>query len=788
MRNIQQSQSGTYWCGIDGPKRSHIGVGFKLKVTAVTAGLYVRDQMLAGFEAGSVTVSCYYHLPKKTGIQWCKLGGACVLESGGLLDGALVEIRNGNGVVSVNMSRLKKEHTGWYWCSVRDLQMPVHITVSTREETTITTFTSTHKTTSSQSTSTGTIKPTGSFTSAQTPRSSERRSLLWLMVLVVFTVSCGAVMMITLCKIRTQDIHTVKKILVQKQQTITIPCSYDQKYTNYPKYMSSGAVWLFSHNVSHSRLSIVDNHKEHFFTATLREAEVSDTGTYWCGFSLPGYDDGTSLYLKVTEAEAGLSVSSQNVSGYEGGNVTIRCHGASHWCTIGGSCVGGDGVFPERTAVSDDGGVLNVTLWPLQKEDSGWYYCSNDVSQMPVYVTVMEAQDFTQFTTNSSQSNTSLQADSWALWLLVLAALLPISVCGAVMLIKAKNKRKQRAESFNLYEGMNKQQLPKGTGKNSEVMCDNLYEIMNGIKQNNQGNVKSNEVGCEDLYEIMTVNKGNTQKYAFSCKYLSAGYFWLLSDYVDFSDQRCRRKTALISDDTSRHIFTVHMDDVQESGYYWCAIQVPSAFDKRAGFFLNVTADSPGLHVNSQNVMGSENGSVTITCYHQGQSIVKWCKFGGQCFTGASGTLDGASVEIRYGPRNTTVRMSGLKMENAGWYCCSTEDLQMPVHIAVDENESNMSPVMAKSVQISPGPRKSPVLRSQDPTHRRYERRRVRPCAFVQRTPFVRGPSEGCSLFASNCSPKESLSAKMAQVRARQTGGEKDREMLSVQAPLFRRE
>ncbi|XP_050954167.1 uncharacterized protein si:ch1073-59l16.1 [Labeo rohita] len=200
------------------------------------------------------------------------------------------------------------------------------------------------------------------------------------------------------------------------------------------------------------------------------------------------------------------------------------------------------------------------------------------------------------------------------------------------------------------------------------------------------------------------------QKYAFSCKYLSAGYFWLLSDYVDFSDQRCRRKTALISDDTSRHIFTVHMDDVQESGYYWCAIQVPSAFDKRAGFFLNVTADSPGLHVNSQNVMGSENGSVTITCYHQGQSIVKWCKFGGQCFTGASGTLDGASVEIRYGPRNTTVRMSGLKMENAGWYCCSTEDLQMPVHIAVDENESNMSPVMAKSVQISPGPRKRTAI------------------------------------------------------------------------------
>lgn len=33
MRNIQQCQSGTYWCGIDGPK-SHIKNEFNLKVTA----------------------------------------------------------------------------------------------------------------------------------------------------------------------------------------------------------------------------------------------------------------------------------------------------------------------------------------------------------------------------------------------------------------------------------------------------------------------------------------------------------------------------------------------------------------------------------------------------------------------------------------------------------------------------------------------------------------------------------------------------------------------------------
>ncbi|KAL0157099.1 hypothetical protein M9458_048345, partial [Cirrhinus mrigala] len=136
-------------------------------------------------------------------------------------------------------------------------------------------------------------------------------------------------------------------------------------------------------------MSIVDHREELYFTATLREAEVSDTGKYWCGVSLPGSDDGTSLYLHVTEAEAGLRVSSQNVSGHEGGNVTIRCHGASRWCTIRGSCVGADGGSLARTAASVDGDVVS-------KEDSGWYYCSNDVSQMPVYVTVMEAQEFTQ--------------------------------------------------------------------------------------------------------------------------------------------------------------------------------------------------------------------------------------------------------------------------------------------------------------------------------------------------------------------------------------------------------
>ncbi|XP_059390633.1 uncharacterized protein LOC132123958 [Carassius carassius] len=121
--------------------------------------------------------------------------------------------------------------------------------------------------------------------------------------------------------------------------------------------------------------------------------------------------------------------------------------------------------------------------------------------------------------------------------------------------------------------------------------------------------------------------------------------------------------------------------------------------------------DSPRLYVNSQIVTGSENGSVTITCYHQGaQYGVKWCKFGDQCITGASGTLAGASVKIRHGLRNTTVSMSLLKKENTGWYWCSTEDLQMPVQITVHQKESSKTPTTTESGQFSPSTRKRTAI------------------------------------------------------------------------------
>ncbi|XP_043082994.1 uncharacterized protein LOC122330196 [Puntigrus tetrazona] len=268
---------------------------------------------------------------------------------------------------------------------------------------------------------------------------------------------------------------------------------------------------MFSKAVSHSRLSVVDQPTENVFTATLREAEVGDSGTYWCAVLLSGYDPYTHLYLQVTEAEAKLRVSSQSVSGYEGGNLTVLCHGASRWYRIGR-----DGADPARTAVDADGGaVLSVRLWKLQKEDSGWYCCSDHDSQMPVHLTVMEAPDITRCTPTSSLTPTLPGEDRTFLWLFILGPMLAFPVCGAVILIRARNKRKQRAETSGLHhDDKNKQHLLKKTLNSGEVTSENLYEFKTENKPNAQENAKNHEVSCEDLYESMTENKPNAPENA----------------------------------------------------------------------------------------------------------------------------------------------------------------------------------------------------------------------------------------------------------------------------------
>ena len=99
---------------------------------------------------------------------------------------------------------------------------------------------------------------------------------------------------------------------------------------------------------------------------------------------------------------------------------------------------------------------------------------------------------------------------------------------------------------------------------------------------------------------------------------------------------------------------------------------------------------TPELYVEQQEVTGVEGGSVTVCCYYSNSGDMKWCRMGGDCVSGFSGTLNGTSVTLtRTSDANNrkvlTVTMSGLKMDNTDWYCCRVGELEMPVHITVSQ-------------------------------------------------------------------------------------------------------
>uniref|UniRef100_A0A3P8SRI2 Immunoglobulin domain-containing protein n=1 Tax=Amphiprion percula TaxID=161767 RepID=A0A3P8SRI2_AMPPE len=161
-----------YWCAVE-KSGSDIRHYFHLSVTS-TPSLYVDHQEVTGIIGENVTINCHY---SNTGImRWCRLGKNCVTGPSGSIDGTRVTIdARPSKVFTVTMSELNAESSGWYWCSIGNFQMPVHVTVSEKPTTT----------TNSYSTDVGTI-PT--VANGQSSTSVDLKSLIIPLSLLVFIV------------------------------------------------------------------------------------------------------------------------------------------------------------------------------------------------------------------------------------------------------------------------------------------------------------------------------------------------------------------------------------------------------------------------------------------------------------------------------------------------------------------------------------------------------------------------------------------------------------------------
>ncbi|XP_020337366.1 polymeric immunoglobulin receptor-like isoform X2 [Oncorhynchus kisutch] len=191
------------------------------------------------------------------------------------------------------------------------------------------------------------------------------------------------------------------------------------------------------------------------------------------------------------------------------------------------------------------------------------------------------------------------------------------------------------------------------------------------------------------------------QRYRNNVKYWCRGYNWLSCSTVVRTDHPKTSGKTSISDDINQRVFTVTMTSLSpsDSDYYWCIVERKSKGDDGVRLQISVTPGTPELYVDQQQMTEVVGGSVTVLCCYSSQgNRGRWCKIGGSCVAvGHSGALDGTFVKLVQEESRTTngyvlmVTMSGLMMENTGWYWCEKGDIQMPVHITVNQPTTTQS-------------------------------------------------------------------------------------------------
>ncbi|CAB1343864.1 unnamed protein product [Coregonus sp. 'balchen'] len=165
-----------------------------------------------------------------------------------------------------------------------------------------------------------------------------------------------------------------------------------------------------------SNALISDDINKRIFTMTMTNLKSQDSENYRCVVEING---GTDIriqwfYLSVTPGTPELYVDQQEVTGVEGGSVTVRCYysnsGYIKWCRMGGDCVSysgtlhGTSVTLKDISLANNRKVLTVTMSGLKMENTDWYWCRVGELELPVHITVSQ-QTATQRTTTMTSTN-----------------------------------------------------------------------------------------------------------------------------------------------------------------------------------------------------------------------------------------------------------------------------------------------------------------------------------------------------------------------------------------------
>ncbi|XP_041727741.1 polymeric immunoglobulin receptor-like [Coregonus clupeaformis] len=224
-------------------------------------------------------------------------------------------------------------------------------------------------------------------------------------------------------------LSAVKYVSVQSGRSITIPCHYDLNHINHVKYWCKGLGWAVcsyvvrtDHPKISGKASISDDINKRIFTMTMTNLKSWDSENYRCIVEINGGPDIRIqwFYLSVTLGTPELYVDQQEVTGVEGGSVTVRCYYSNSedikWCRMGGDCVSysgtlhGTSVTLKRTSDANNS-VLTVTMGGLKMENTDWYWCEVGQLGMPVHITVSQQTKSQRTTkmTSTTQAPTNQQ-------------------------------------------------------------------------------------------------------------------------------------------------------------------------------------------------------------------------------------------------------------------------------------------------------------------------------------------------------------------------------------------
>ncbi|KAF4117794.1 hypothetical protein G5714_002347 [Onychostoma macrolepis] len=134
-----------------------------------------------------------------------------------------------------------------------------------------------------------------------------------------------------------------------------------------------------------------------------------------------------------------------------------------------------------------------------------------------------------------------------------------------------------------------------------------------------------------------------------------------------------------------------------DSGYYWCAVEIGTHANPDNKKYLYVTVKSaPDVSVVNSSVSGHEGGDISVQCFYSSgyqYKVKQWCRIIDQsCYKmGRTDTSQNSSVQISDddGGRSFTVLMTGLRLTDSGWYFCSVGDLQVPVQLFVQKDNKH---------------------------------------------------------------------------------------------------